>query len=632
MKSRDTPANNELFGSDLWHATLEKYASATHLTVRLFDADARAVLGPVHPTPLFQLFEEAGYDPGIFAECARRCIAQTEKRPPILLAQFDGLAVVGASLGLEGRIVGAAVGGYAFADFSQVSEIRRLALQSGIVFERVWEIARKQPPVPQQRLIVHGELLQVLGDALLRENYRMRQYEQAAAIVNSSDDGIVSLDCNGVITSWNNGAERLYGYSAEEAIGQPITMLIPPDRHQEEPEILARIMHGERMDHFETVRVRKDGSPFQVSLTISPLKDSAGHVIGASKIARDITERKQAEEALCASEERYRSLFTSTPMAIFVCDRNAVILDYNRRAAELWGREPVRGVEQYCGSVKLWFPDGTLLPLAQSPIAEVLRTGIPVFNTEVFIERPDGSRLPVVVNFAPLRSAEGEITGAIASFVDITERKRAEEQRTVLINELNHRVKNTLATVQSFASQALRNAKSTADAREVLDARLVALAKTHDVLTREHWTGAGLNEVMADAVTAYSGEGQAMRFHIGGPDLRLQTKSALALSMALHELATNAVKYGALANATGTVAINWRITQDDPQRFRLRWTETGGPPVEEPRRRGFGSRLVECGLAQDLGGDVRLHFERSGLICTIDAPLSEVAGADGQPS
>ncbi len=173
------PANNGLFSSDLWLRALESYASGTHLTVKLFDAEERVVFGPVNPTPLFQLFEQKGYDPGILAECARRCLAQTDSRPAVMVSQVSGLTAIGASLVLEGKIVGAAVAGYAFVDFSQLSEVQRLAKDAGIQFERVWRVAREQKPIPQHRLMLNGELLQVLGDALLRENYRTRQYEEA---------------------------------------------------------------------------------------------------------------------------------------------------------------------------------------------------------------------------------------------------------------------------------------------------------------------------------------------------------------------------------------------------------------------------------------------------------------------
>jgi signal transduction histidine kinase len=168
------------FGSDVWKTALESYASTTHLSIKLFDAQARVAFGPVHPTPLFQLFKKSPeYEPGLFAECARRCVLQTKDRPAIVVSKFCGLAVVGTSFVLEGKVVGAAVGGYVLVDFAQLADVQRLALDSHIEFEELWRAVREQKPVPRQRLLLDGELLQVLGDALLRENYRTRQYEQA---------------------------------------------------------------------------------------------------------------------------------------------------------------------------------------------------------------------------------------------------------------------------------------------------------------------------------------------------------------------------------------------------------------------------------------------------------------------
>jgi two-component sensor histidine kinase len=203
---------------------------------------------------------------------------------------------------------------------------------------------------------------------------------------------------------------------------------------------------------------------------------------------------------------------------------------------------------------------------------------------------------------------------------DITERKRAEERQELLLNELNHRVKNTLATVQSLARQSLRGAASPDLASQTLEARLMALSQTHNLLTQRHWQGAALGDVLAAELAPYM-EGARPRVRLQGPPVNLPPQAALALGMTFHELATNAAKYGALSMPEGEVAITWEADRGESPRVRLCWVESGGPPVEEPTRRGFGSRLIERGVRNELGGVLRLEFRREGLRCEIELPL-----------
>ena len=343
-------------------------------------------------------------------------------------------------------------------------------------------------PYPTPLYDPSGELIGAVN--MLVDITERKRAEQAArrlaAVVEFSDDAILTKDLDGVITSWNRGAERLFGYTAEETIGKLITILIPHDRHDEEREILARVRRGEHV-HYETIRCRKDGSLLDISLTVSPLKDAEGKIIGASKIARDITERR-----------------------------------------------------------------------------------------------------------------------------------RAQERQKLLVNEFQHRIKNTLATVQAIATQTFRNSPGECD---VFVARLHALAGAHDLLTSDNRHQAALVDLVGRALNPFQDKHRE-RFVIDGPDgIFLDAQKASLLIMVLHELATNAAKYGALSNETGHVRVAWEIPGGDPpKRFRLCWKESGGPPVSPPTQKGFGSLLIERALQNHLG-QARLDFDPQGLQCSIEISL-----------
>jgi PAS domain S-box-containing protein len=316
-----TPAPNVLFSPELWGRALESYARAAHVTVKVFDAETRIVLGPLHPTPLFQLFEERiGYDPGLFAQCARRCLTQVNGYRAEIVSSY-GLSVVGIPLVLDETIVGAAVGGYAFVDFVHISEVQHWAKRCQVAFERIWQVAREQKPVPERRLILNGELLQVLGDALLNENRRTRQYEQALRTVqqtstalrdseekfrlfveNVQEYALVQSDPAGNIVSWNPGAQRLFGYTTEDILGKNFSALMMPEDGSAGvfKEELAPVAEGHHKEDASWL-VRQDGSSFWARWITEPIRDETGAFRGAARIIRDETERAQAEASVRGS-------------------------------------------------------------------------------------------------------------------------------------------------------------------------------------------------------------------------------------------------------------------------------------------------------------------------------------------
>ena len=225
------------------------------------------------------------------------------------------------------------------------------------------------------------------------------------------------------------------------------------------------------------------------------------------------------------------------------------------------------------------------------------------------------------------RAEDGTILRSRGVLQDITERKRWEEHQRLLINELNHRVKNTLAVVQGLAQQSLRANSSPEAAFGRFEARLTALAAAHSLLTRSNWENAGLEDVARSAVAAATGDG-GRRVRIEGPPVLVRPRTALALSLALHELCTNALKHGALSHPEGEVALSWTLDDQVPPTLKLLWREHGGPEVAPPQDKGFGRRLLEQALARELGGAVRLAFSPAGVSCVIEAPLPDAPSGD----
>jgi PAS domain S-box-containing protein len=312
-------------------------------------------------------------------------------------------------------------------------------------------------------------------------------------------------------------------------------------------------------------------------------------------------------------------LFEQLPFAVYVCDRDGLVLRYNRRAAELWGRSPKLGDpnERFCGSYRMFRPDGSLLPHHQCPMADVLRTGVSVREQEVHIERPDGLRGVALVDIEAIKDRGGNVVGAVNCFQDITERKRSEAQIVNLAREAEHRTKNIMATV--LATVRLSHSDTSDGLKELIEGRIEALAKVHTLFVESRWAGAEIHRLATEELLAYSGE-NATRVRIDGPTVMLEPSTAQAAAISLHELATNAVKYGSLSAAGGHVEISWTVTADG--RLSLRWIESDGPTAATPpTHRGFGTRIMENMIGQ-LKGEVRFDWREQGLTCEIALPLA----------
>lgn len=389
---------------------------------------------------------------------------------------------------------------------------------------------------------------------------------------------------------------------------------------------LAQVLRsGRPLQGEELLVARPDGSRARLLLHVEPLRDAAGALLGAIACFHEAA--APAEESPPFGELRSRRVLEGLPAAIYTTDATGHIVFYNQAAVALWGCRPELGRSQWCGSWRLLWPDGRPMAHNECPMALALQSNRPIVGAEAVALRPDGVQVPFLAYPTPLHDEAGRLIGAVNMLVDITRRKQQERQQRFLINELNHRVKNSLAIVQSIVSQSLRQVPASLAARQAIEGRLVALAHAHDLLTESSANGAVLADLARLALSTYCTDPR--RFRIAGPPVHLPPKMALSAAMALHELCTNATKYGALSGPRGSVAVTWELVPDGPEtRLQFRWEEIGGPPVQPPTRKGFGTRLIERGLIAETRGEVQLSYRPEGLVCTVDIVLPPGA-ADG---
>lgn len=435
------------------------------------------------------------------------------------------------------------------------------------------------------------------------------------AIISSSNDAILSKTFDGIITSWNESAERMFGYAAHEMVGQSIRRLIPPDRQQEEDDIIARLRKGERVENFETLRMDRDGKLIDVSVSISPIIDASGKLLGASKFVRDISDRKAREKRLQESERRLSQIINNINAFAGLLDINGNILEVNTQALATAGvpRETIIGTPMAQAPWWSHSPEvGQRMReiIAQCLAGKTIRCDLPYMTGA-------GEKRWVDFQAAPIREMDGHITAVLPSGVDITERKRSEEQVRLLLYEINHRAKNMLSLVLAIARQTATS--SPGDFVTRFSERIQALAANQDLLVENHWRGIDIQPLVR-AQLAHFNDLVGARIAVKGPNLRLTPAAAQSIGMALHELATNASKYGALSNAQGHIDIAWKL---DSGQFAISWREQGGPPVAQPRRRGFGNIVLTTLAQSSVSGVVVLDYAPTGLIWQLTCLASD---------
>lgn len=435
--------------------------------------------------------------------------------------------------------------------------------------------------------------------------------------------GVYACDADGLILRVNRKATELWGrtprlldpaqrFCGSFRVESLEGVFIPPDQTP----MAHAVRDGASFEGVEAVVLNADGRRWVARVDIAPMRDANGEVVGAINCFQDVTREHDLHDTVERQQRTFDLAMIASQMGTWRYTLADNICLYDENAQRLYGLTEAAFLHDDEGVKAKFHPDDMEVMWAR--VAQALDVdGDGRYEVEYRVKQLDGGWRWLsawgLVEFEGVGEARKPVAIAGASR-DLTETKKAEELQRLLTNELNHRVKNTLATVQSITAQTLRGANDLKSARAALDDRLISLARAHDLLTDASWSGADLRDVVARAMQPFD----AAQLDVSGPSLTIAPRHALTLSLALHELATNASKHGALSAPGGRVEVRWR---SDDDALHLDWRERDGPAVARPTRRGFGSRLLEEGVDRELGGRTRLDYAKDGVRCEISAPL-----------
>jgi PAS domain S-box-containing protein len=454
-------------------------------------------------------------------------------------------------------------------------------------------------------------------------NQRTERLRASQARLRRIMDNLMSyvalMDTSGRLVEINNAPLKATGVARDELVGKPLSDVCwwsnSPEVQAQLSEALKRAVDGEVARH-EAELQKLDGERLTIEFQITPLRDEQGAITDFIFSGVDITDRKRGE----AQNAHLAAIVSSTSDAVISFDLDERrIRSWNRGAEVMFGYSTDEAIGQ---TVTLLLPEKAHLPIENERGLFDLIVSEGHVHVDTVRQRKDGSLVEVAATGTLIVDPHGNVIGVSAVFRDITQRKQAEAQQKLLIRELHHRIKNTLATVQAIAGATVRSSKSLSEFQDVFAARLSALAHTHSLLTENAWAGGSLRELLEAQLGSLAVEPD--RASLGGPHLQLPSEALLAFGMIAHELATNSIKHGALSVMTGRIAITWAINRvGGIETLTFTWQESGGPAVSQPSRSGFGTRLIDRVVKMQLNGKVKVEYQETGIVVVIEAPLPD---------